>query len=80
MNMDILQLSDIRQGTPGITPVEGANLYENCVVALHNSARERALVSTTCWATARTRFKSILSQLVLAASSMRRVIGHVALL
>ena len=32
-----IQLSDIKQGTPGITPIEGANLYENCVVALHNS-------------------------------------------
>ena len=36
--MDSIQLTDIRQGTPGITPVEGANLYENCVVALHNSS------------------------------------------
>ena len=35
--MDTIQLSNIKQGTPGITPVEGANLYENCVVALHNS-------------------------------------------
>ena len=35
--MDTIQLSDIKQGTPGITPVEGANLYENCIVALHNS-------------------------------------------
>ena len=36
--MDTIQLKDIKQGTPGITPVEGANLYENCVVALHNSS------------------------------------------
>ena len=35
--MDTIQLSDIRMGTPGITPVEGANLYENSIVALHNS-------------------------------------------
>ena len=36
--MDTIQLTEIKQGTPGITPVEGANLYENCVVALHNSS------------------------------------------
>ena len=35
--MDTLRLSDIRHGTPGITLVEGANLYENSIVALHNS-------------------------------------------
>ena len=35
--MDTIQLSDIRLGTPGITPIEGANLYENCIVALHKS-------------------------------------------
>ena len=35
--MDTIQLTEIKQGTPGITPVEGANLYENCIVALHNS-------------------------------------------
>lgn len=35
--MSIIQLLDIKQGTPGISPVEGANLYENCVVALHIS-------------------------------------------
>lgn len=35
--MDTIQLSDIKQGTPGISTIEGANLYENCVVALHNS-------------------------------------------
>ncbi len=34
--MNHIYLSDIKKGTPGITPVEGANLYENCVVALHN--------------------------------------------
>ena len=22
---------------PGISPIEGANLYENCIVALHNN-------------------------------------------
>ena len=33
--MDILQLSEIKKGTPGITPVEGANLFENSIVALH---------------------------------------------
>lgn len=37
MTMDSMQLTDIKQGTPGITPIEGANLYENCVVALHHS-------------------------------------------
>lgn len=37
MTMDTIRLSDICHGTPGITPVEGANLYENSVVALHNS-------------------------------------------
>ncbi|MBR6867282.1 MAG: hypothetical protein IKN02_03515 [Prevotella sp.] len=35
--MDTIQLSDICIGTPGITPVEGVNLYENSIVALHNS-------------------------------------------
>lgn len=35
--MDTIQLSDIKMGTPGITPIEGSNLYENCIVALHNS-------------------------------------------
>lgn len=35
--MDTIQLSDIRLGTPGISPIEGANLYENCIVAMHNS-------------------------------------------
>lgn len=35
--MDTIQLSDIRMGTPGITPIEGANLYENSIVALHSS-------------------------------------------
>lgn len=44
MNMDIIRLSDISQGTPGITPVEGANLYENCVVALHNSSHPAPVI------------------------------------
>ena len=35
--MDTIRLSDIKQGMPGISPIEGANLYENCIVALHNS-------------------------------------------
>ena len=34
--MDTIRLSDICHGTPGITLVEGANLYENSIVALHN--------------------------------------------
>jgi len=34
--MDTLRLSDIKQGLPGISRIEGANLYENCIVALHN--------------------------------------------
>lgn len=30
-----LKLSDLKAGLPGITPIEGSNLYENCVVGLH---------------------------------------------
>ena len=33
--MDKLNLSDIKQGLPGVSSVEGANLYENCIVELH---------------------------------------------
>ena len=36
-NMDTILLSNIKQGTPGISPIEGANLYENSIVALHKS-------------------------------------------
>lgn len=32
--MDLI-LSDIVKGMPGITPIEGADLHENCVVMLH---------------------------------------------
>lgn len=35
--METLQLSELKSGLPGISPIEGANLYENCVVALHNN-------------------------------------------
>ena len=35
--MDTIRLSDIKQGMPGISSIEGANLYENSIVALHNS-------------------------------------------
>ena len=48
MNLDIIQLSDIRQGTPGITPTEGANLYENCIVALHNSSHSVPVTLHVC--------------------------------
>ena len=41
--MDTIRLSDIKKGMPGISPVEGANLYENCIVALHNEAMDLAL-------------------------------------
>ena len=40
MTMDTIQLSDIKLGTPGITSIEGANLYENSIVALHNSGHQ----------------------------------------
>ena len=30
-----LQLKNLLDGMPGITPIEGANLYENCIVQLH---------------------------------------------
>lgn len=33
--MDTLKLSKILEGMPGISLVEGANLYENCIVMLH---------------------------------------------
>ena len=42
--MDILELSEIKSGTPGITPVEGMNLYENCIVALHRSGHPEHVV------------------------------------
>lgn len=35
--MEVIHLSDIKQGTPGISPIEGANLYENSIVAFHTS-------------------------------------------
>lgn len=41
--MDTIRLSDIKRGMPGISPVEGANLYENCIVALHNEAMDLTL-------------------------------------
>lgn len=37
MNRYILQLSDLQKGMPGISPVEGAFLQENAVVALHKA-------------------------------------------
>lgn len=37
MNRDIIVLSDLQIGMPGISPVEGAFLQENAVVALHNA-------------------------------------------
>ncbi|MBR2887417.1 MAG: hypothetical protein IKB95_04255 [Bacteroidales bacterium] len=33
--MNELKLSDIKQGLPGVSSIEGANLYENCMVELH---------------------------------------------
>ncbi|MCR5453972.1 MAG: hypothetical protein K6F33_03180 [Bacteroidales bacterium] len=33
--MNELKLSDIMQGLPGVSSVEGANLHENCMVELH---------------------------------------------
>lgn len=38
--MEVIQLSNIKKGTPGISPIEGENLYENCIVALHNSKHD----------------------------------------
>lgn len=35
--MKPIRLSDLKCGLPGISPIEGANLYENCMVAVHNS-------------------------------------------
>lgn len=35
-----INISDIAKGMPGITPVIGNYLYENCVVALHKSGHE----------------------------------------
>ena len=35
--MEVIHLSDIKQGTPGISTIEGANLYENSIVAFHTS-------------------------------------------
>lgn len=37
MKTDTLQLSDLQKGMPGITPVEGAFLQENAMVALHKA-------------------------------------------
>ncbi|MBQ8065271.1 MAG: hypothetical protein IJ200_06410 [Prevotella sp.] len=46
--MDNLLLTDIKAGLPGITPVEGANLYENCVVELHRCGHsEQVILSLT---------------------------------
>ena len=33
--MRVIRLSDITKGLPGVTPIEGANLYENCLVEMH---------------------------------------------
>ena len=35
--VSIISLSDLKKGLPGISPVEGANLYENCIVRLHKN-------------------------------------------
>lgn len=32
--MDALRLSRIMEGLPGVSPIEGTNLYENCIVML----------------------------------------------
>lgn len=37
---DVLILSDLQKGMPGISPVEGAFLQENAVVALHNAGHK----------------------------------------
>lgn len=42
--MENLYLSDIKEGTPGITPIEGSNLYENSVVALHLSGHPSPVI------------------------------------
>ena len=42
--MDTILLSDILKGTPGVSPVEGSNLYENCVVALHHCCHPESVV------------------------------------
>ena len=33
--MEELALSDITKGLPGVSTIEGTNLFENCIVALH---------------------------------------------
>lgn len=35
--MDALNISQILKGAPGVSPIEGANLEENCMVALHKN-------------------------------------------
>ena len=37
--MDVLKLSKILEGMPGISLVEGTNLYENCFVMLYKTKR-----------------------------------------
>lgn len=46
MNEDILVLSDLQKGMPGISPVEGAHLQENVVVALHNAGHHSLTTMT----------------------------------
>ena len=36
--MNELKLSDIKQGLPGVSSIEGDNLYENCMVELHRQS------------------------------------------
>lgn len=33
--MNEIKLTELKAGLPGIIPIEGSNLYENCVVGLH---------------------------------------------
>ena len=42
-HMNILHLSDLKLGLPGISPIEGANLEENCMVALHRSGHDQTV-------------------------------------
>lgn len=42
--MEELKLIDIQQGLPGVSPIEGANLYENCIVQLHRSGHSSPVV------------------------------------
>lgn len=42
--MENIHLGDLKSGMPGISAIEGANLYENCVVALHNRGHQMPVI------------------------------------